>query len=291
MAFGQQRQDFIDCDLGQIFQQRRTAGEDLAAFTGGKPLAVTIEGLVVESFEVKGKKEPDVVYELYVRELKKPLKLTKTRMKTIAKLLGTSRTGEWSGRIVLIRAVEDWINDDEDGTRKQIFCIEYVGVAPAAAQMPAKTDITGYALEAARRSNQLPAPGGDVPAGLRNAAPAGPAPAPGTIGEERAAAITQNLYRRDKTWADLEDFLGKSAPQIGRVLAGVMPPAWPQAAVPWIQTYLQGFAPTKPLPSPTELQAIVASWKPAPPPVDVTDPGDRAGAKRVINDDGADIPF
>jgi hypothetical protein len=265
----QGRTDFLDCDVAQLVAKRRVAGEDLNAFTGGRPIGVTIEGVTVENFTKRGSNKPEVVYELWVREFSKPLKLSTTRLATIGKFLGTTRLREWTGRIIQIEAVKDFINDDNDGSRKMIWCIEYTGAPSQAASMPAKQDITGYAIEAANRPKLA---AGSVP-GVTE----------GMLGDERAIAIHQNLHTRNRTWEDLAGFISSAAPQLKMAITDIKPYAWPQAVIPWTKTYFESISRTKPKLSDAEMAKVVEGWRP--PKTAVVD----HATGEVIDPD--DIPF
>lgn len=194
-----------------MFPPRWYGGQDLVEAFGPGLICVTIDGVDVEEFKRSGSREPEVIYTLHVRQLKLPIKLTKTLGTQIAELLGTNETSEWCGCNISLRPKQTTIDGEDHWI---VTCdIEAPQLEPAQGY---KLDLIQLAAERKRRQLGGAAVSPSVSRGQYNPqAHSRPTDIPPnrrigqheTLGMQRAAMLVELLEQGSKTWAELRTHL------------------------------------------------------------------------------------
>lgn len=194
-----------------MFPPRRYGGQDLVEAFGPGITIVTIDGVDFEEFKKTRDREAQIVYSLHVRELKLPIKLTKTLAQQIAETLGTEESNEWCGCTIGLRPKQTTI-DGED------FWIITCDIQPP--QLPPslgyKLDLVAIAADRANRQLGGKATSPSVGRGQYDPeAQSRPTDIPPnrkvrsheTLGIQRAAMLVELVEQRSKTWAELRTHL------------------------------------------------------------------------------------
>lgn len=270
-------------NLRSMYPRKNFDAQDLLDFRGDEVLVVTIEKVDYKTGQSRDFGEPKVDWFLFVEELRKPIKLPATAGYQIAEILGSDDTDDWVGRTIGIRPHQIQVPDPAGG-KQHVWVVNFWNPGDRRPELPAKTDITGYADWTERDKQRLESR--MLGAGSSPKALAGTDAGGGPLGAEKAAKIVVALRERGLGWEDLIASCRKAG--VEHLIVGHEPAACPEALEQYARTLCSLNPKTQPVDDfAGEVAKLVQAWAP---PATVKVGGDVVDTRtgEVVDDD---IPF